>query len=71
MKKLAYRSFCLLAGLGLSVAGGRYLAHAIIDCLCAAPFFLEMSIREALILTGNNKLNNPSILKPLNCCGLW
>ncbi len=55
----------LSAGAVIAIVGGWYLAHAIADCFCNMPFFLDMSLRAALRFTGNGELDNPNDLETL------
>jgi hypothetical protein len=55
----------LSAGAAIAIVGGWYLAHAIADCFCNMPFFLDMSLRAALRFTGNGELDNPNDLETL------
>ncbi|CAN0622082.1 protein of unknown function [Burkholderia multivorans] len=53
--------FRLSVGAAIAIVGGWCLAHAIADCFCNVPFFLEMSLRAALRFTGNGELDNPDL----------
>lgn len=71
MKRFLFKSLWLLVHAVVALVGGWYLAHALTDCLCEMPLFLETSIRGALRLIGIRELDNPLDIEVLELYSIF